>query len=145
MCSRTATNRPCKSLQFCRWFQNFLNQNPGILDLTWFTDEAWFHLSEYINSQNTRIWAETNPYTLQAEPLYAQKIGVWCAVSHRHIISPIYHENTVNSEEYIRIFTDFVNQLTDGELTHGYFQHVTCKHEGNRKLFWSFGHQVLLT
>ena len=47
-----------KRMQFFVWFQNFINQNPGILDLTWFTDEAWFHLSGYINSQNTRIRAE---------------------------------------------------------------------------------------
>ena len=86
-------------MQFCVWFQNFINQNPGILDLTWFTDEAWFHLSGYINSQNTRIWAEKNPHTLHAEPLHAQKIVVWCAVSRRRIIGPIFHENTVNSEE----------------------------------------------
>ena len=35
--------------------------------------------------------------------------------------------NTVNAEEYIRIFTDFVNQLTDDELSHGYFQEDSAK------------------
>jgi hypothetical protein len=34
-------------LTYCRWFQTFTDENPGILDYTWFSDEAWFHLSGY--------------------------------------------------------------------------------------------------
>ena len=58
-----------KRIQFFVWFKNFINQNPGILDLTWFTDEAWFHPSGYINSQNTRIWEETNPHIQHAQKM----------------------------------------------------------------------------
>jgi hypothetical protein len=32
-------------MEYCQWFLNHLNNNP--LDLTFFTDEAWFHLSDY--------------------------------------------------------------------------------------------------
>jgi hypothetical protein len=42
-----------KSVAYCWWLQAFLNEDPGILDFVWFTDEAWFHLSGYLNSQNT--------------------------------------------------------------------------------------------
>jgi hypothetical protein len=42
---------PIKRTQFCNWFLNFALKD-GILDLTFFTDEAWFHLSGYINSRN---------------------------------------------------------------------------------------------
>jgi hypothetical protein len=31
-------------MEYCQWFLNHLNNNP--LDLTFFTDEAWFHLSD---------------------------------------------------------------------------------------------------
>jgi hypothetical protein len=41
-----------KRMTYCRWFQTFIVENPGILDYTWFSDEAWFHLSGYVNSQN---------------------------------------------------------------------------------------------
>jgi transposase len=51
---------PAKRLEFCQWFLEFI-QEIGILDRTYFTDEAWFHLSGYINSQNTRIWGTENP------------------------------------------------------------------------------------
>jgi len=53
-----------KRVWFCLWIKYFLTQNPGILDVTFLTDEAWFHLSGYINSQNTCIWAAENPHTV---------------------------------------------------------------------------------
>jgi hypothetical protein len=45
-----------KRMTYCRWFQTLIDENPGILDYTWFSDEAWSHLSGYVNSQNTRLW-----------------------------------------------------------------------------------------
>jgi len=59
-----------------------------------FTDEAWFHLSGYVNSQNTRIWAAENPHTVHEGPLHSQNIGVWCDVSRRRIIGPIFLTNS---------------------------------------------------
>jgi hypothetical protein len=44
-----------KRMTYCHWFQTFNDENPGILDYTWFSDEAWFHLSGYVNSQNTCV------------------------------------------------------------------------------------------
>ncbi|RZC38764.1 hypothetical protein BDFB_002352, partial [Asbolus verrucosus] len=32
------------------------NINDDILDVTFFTDEVWFHLEGYVNSQNMRTW-----------------------------------------------------------------------------------------
>jgi hypothetical protein len=70
-----------KCMTYCRWFQTFTDENPGILDYTWFSDEAWFHLSSYVNSQNTRLWGSENPHALFEEPLHSQKVGVFCALS----------------------------------------------------------------
>ena len=53
-----------------------LSADPGVLDYTWFSDEAWFHLSGYVNSQNFRIWASENPNAVHEEPLHSEKIGV---------------------------------------------------------------------
>ena len=41
-----------KRVNYCRWFKNLIRGNTGVLDQVFFTDEAWFHLSGYINSQN---------------------------------------------------------------------------------------------
>jgi hypothetical protein len=73
-----------KRMTYRCWFQTFIDENPGILDYTWFSDEAWFHLSGYVNYQNTRLWGSENPNTLFEEPLHSQKVGVFCTLSQRH-------------------------------------------------------------
>jgi hypothetical protein len=43
-----------KRIRYCKWFTNFIQMKTvDILDVTFFTDEAWFHLSGYVNTQNT--------------------------------------------------------------------------------------------
>jgi hypothetical protein len=65
-----------KRIRYCRWFQQFTaNNNEDILDVTIFTDEAWFHLNGYINSQNSRIWSAHNPHCLQQTTLHRQEVG----------------------------------------------------------------------
>jgi hypothetical protein len=44
-----------KRMVYCRWFQTLIADNPGILDYTWFSDEAWFDFSGHVNSQNTPL------------------------------------------------------------------------------------------
>ena len=54
-----------KRLLFCLWFENFiLEKGENILNHTFFGDEAWFHLSGYMNSQNSRAWSTVNPHAL---------------------------------------------------------------------------------
>jgi hypothetical protein len=98
------------------------------VDIIWFTDEARFYLSGYINSQNTRVWAEENPQEIHAEPLRSEKTEVWCALSRRRIIGPVFFDQIVTTEVYLNIISEFVKQLTDDELTDGYFQQddTTC-------------------
>ena len=61
-----------KHVRFCLWIKDFLSQNSGILDVTFFTDEAWFHISGDVNSQNTRIWAAENPHNVHEGCLHSQ-------------------------------------------------------------------------
>ena len=107
-----------KHVRYCNWLLNFVEINPDILKVTWFTDESWFH----VNSQNTRVWALENPHVFQESSLYPEKVGVWCAISGQRIIGPVFFEEIVNTVVYKNIFTDFVNKLGDMELTQGYIQ-----------------------
>ena len=86
------------------------------------TDEAWFHLSGYVNSQNSRHWAIENPHVIHESPLHPVKIGVWCAISAQRIVGPIFFNQTVNTAQYRLIFMEFVELLDDVELSQGYFQ-----------------------
>jgi len=108
---------------FCNWIRDeiFIGQiDPNLL---FFSDEAWFHLSGYINSQNNRYWSTDNPHQVHEIPLHDQKIGVWCAISRTKIIGPIFFQDTVNSERYIaNILRPFFDQLTDYEKQNGTFQ-----------------------
>jgi hypothetical protein len=67
-----------------------MEADPRMLDVTFFLDEAWFHLTSYVNSQNTRIWSKENPHAAHETPLHPVKIGVWCAVSRHRIVGPTF-------------------------------------------------------
>jgi hypothetical protein len=111
-----------RRLEYCQWFQNNLNDDQ-LLDLTFFSDEAWFHLSGYVNSQNFRFWSSENPHNFIETPLHSQKIGVWLAVSRRRIYGPIFFDGTINGERYRQVMLEpFINQLDDEEIRVGYFQ-----------------------
>ncbi len=59
----------------------------------------------------------------QYTSLHPQKVGVWCAISKYCVIEPIVHEQTVNSEEYQHILTDFIALLNNtSERPKGWFQ-----------------------
>jgi hypothetical protein len=62
-----------KRVTYCCFFQTFINENPGILGYTQFSDEAWFKLSGYVNSQKTRLWVSENPHALFEDPSVPRK------------------------------------------------------------------------
>lgn len=111
-----------KRIQYCNWFNQHLTNN-AVLDLCFFSDEAWFHLTGYINSQNYRTWSAENPHVTCETRLHPVKIGVWVAMSRRRLIGPVFFENNINANHYREILHTFVDQLHDDELQQGYFQH----------------------
>jgi len=62
-----------KRFNYCRWFKNLIRGNIGVSDQVFFTDEAWFHLSGYVNSQNHRTWGTENPHNYTETALHPQK------------------------------------------------------------------------
>jgi hypothetical protein len=49
----------------------------------------WFHVQEYINTQNNRYCSSQNPHLTHEVLLHPVKINVWCAVSAR-IVGPVF-------------------------------------------------------
>jgi len=117
-----------KRVNYCMWLLTSICA--GLLDPFQYimSDEAWFHLSVHVHSQNTRYWAAENPHLVHEEPLQDQKIGVWCAMSGTRIIGPIFLNRTVNTEVYMNIFEEFCAQLTEEERKSFFFQQdgATC-------------------
>jgi hypothetical protein len=81
-----------------------------------FPDEAWFHLSGYVNSQNSRFWSSENAHLFHEVPLHSQKIGCWCAISRKRIVGPIFFSEfseTVTAEKYEEIILQFISMLNE--------------------------------
>ena len=111
-------------VRYCQWFLQNMNRNE-ILDRTFFTDEAYFHLSGYVNSQNYRTWSTENPHVFQETSLHPIKIGVWVAISRARIIGPIFFNQTINADRYrLLILDNFINQLNEFERAHCYFHRM---------------------
>ena len=100
-----------KRVNSCRWFKNLIRGNICVLDQVFFTDEASFHLSGYVNSQNYRTWKTENPHNYTETPLHPQKIGVWCAISRLRIIGPLFFETSVHAEAYKELIQQFIALL----------------------------------
>jgi hypothetical protein len=72
------------------------------LQLTFFSDEAWFHLQGYINTKNNRYWSSENPHLTHKVWLHPVKVGVWHAVRARRIAGPLFFNGTMNCERYVQ-------------------------------------------
>lgn len=113
-----------KRMHYCRWFNNLLaTKGNDILDNVFYSDEAWFHLSGYVHSQNSRLWSAENPHAFHESPLHDLKVGVWIAISRSRIVGPIFFHDTINSQRYRdNILTPFTESLTLHEIQNCFFQ-----------------------
>lgn len=113
---------PRLRIDFCQWYLQSIHDGLVDTNFFFFTDEAWFHLNGYVNTQNNRYWSSTNPHQFREVPLHDVKVGVWCAISASRVIGPIFFEDTINSNRYIeQILEPFAAELTPQERYYGYF------------------------
>jgi hypothetical protein len=61
--------------EFCIPLINIMNTDPNILYKLMMSDEAKFHLSCYVNKQNSETGTTNDP------PLHCAKVTVWCGMS----------------------------------------------------------------
>jgi hypothetical protein len=97
-----------KRMRYCKWFRQFVRNGVDILEKVFVFEEAWFHLSGYVNSQNSRFWSSENPHLFHKVPLHSQKIGCWCAISRKRIVGPIFFSEIVTAEKYQEITMQFI-------------------------------------
>jgi hypothetical protein len=91
--------------------------------LTLFSDEAWFRLQGYIITQNKRYWSSQKPHLIHEVPLRPVKFGIWCALSVRKIVGPVFFNETINCERCVQaILGQFFPELTGEERLCGWFE-----------------------
>ena len=96
-------------IAFCDWL---LNRNDDFVRHLITSNEAHFHLCEYVNKQNCRFWARQNPQLFHEKHLNTAKFTVWwCCDSCMCDNATV----TVNAERYtnmlITFFTPEMRQL----------------------------------
>jgi hypothetical protein len=65
-----------------------------------FSDEDWYHLHGYVNSQNNRYLCAENPMLVYRVPLHDVEVYVWCVVIATRITVPII-SGTVNTHGHV--------------------------------------------
>jgi hypothetical protein len=111
-----------KRVRFCNRFINPVYD--GLLDpkLIFFTGEANFNISGYVNSQNSSYWISENLHALIGLPFYDWRIGVWCAMRANRINGPIVYKGTLDAERYnSEILNPFFVDLASAEERLSYF------------------------
>jgi hypothetical protein len=78
-------------ITFCSWLLR--NVHDGIIDpnLFFMIDEAWFHVSGYVNAQNSRIW-DREPSCFASETVARHKSGCVVCSECSKVIGPIFFE-----------------------------------------------------
>jgi hypothetical protein len=79
---------PASRVRLCSWFLQSVVEGQIDPQLAFFSDEAWFHLQEYINMQNNCYWNSQNSHLTREAPLHPVKFGVW--LSARRIVGPVF-------------------------------------------------------
>ena len=100
------------------------------------SDECWFQLNGYVNSQNCRIWGREPPNEHVQVALNPQKVGIWAALSRQRVIGPIFFDGRLNAERYQNeILIPFIDQLDEYEVNNGWFQQDGAPaHTANRTI-----------
>jgi len=79
----------------------------GVINTALMTDEAHFHLSDYVNKQNYRYLAPEIPQELHQRALHSERLTVLCGIASFGVLGPYFFEDeesaavTVTSERYV--------------------------------------------
>lgn len=105
-------------LLFSEWLLSVIDEEPDFLNKIYWSNEAWFHLSGHVNSQNSRTWSSENPHNFLESPLHCKKIGVWAAMSPNRIFFGFFESNCAKWEQYMQINTKLEFFTVAGFLGH---------------------------
>ena len=70
-----------KRVAMCCWLCDKIDENPDFLDNLWFSDEANFLFSGYVNTKNNTFWVSIPPEGCLQLPLHSIKCTPWVAIS----------------------------------------------------------------
>lgn len=103
-----------RRLEYCLWAQGEYLNNRNFLDNILFTDEATFTTNGVFSSQNTRYWAENNPYfTINCKSQYSFKVNVFCGITSRRVIGPFFFNENLNGVLFLQFLRETLDSVID--------------------------------
>jgi hypothetical protein len=94
-----------RSYAFATEYCSLLWASPGMLNITWFSDESQFDLDNHAK-QNVRFGVSENPGLTVTSPVQPERVAVWCVLSSARIFGLLFIDGTVASEVYLRVLSD---------------------------------------
>ncbi len=85
-------------LRLCSWFLHLTREGQFIevLNRFFFFDEAWFHMSGYVNALNYYVWSSKKPTDAYGKAsVHPKKIGTEAVILQSYIVGPIFFEHTI--------------------------------------------------
>jgi hypothetical protein len=74
-----------------------MNNDQTMLEQIRFTDEAHFHLNDYVNKQNEQERVTECPHETKETPLHPLHCNAWCPILSTGIVGPLFFDGTVTS------------------------------------------------
>lgn len=106
--------------KFCKWAIEIMHENETFFQKVIFSDEAYFELGGFVNTQNCRIWANENPREILPKQFHPPKVNVWCGFWAGGVIGPYFFQNeagnsvTVNGARYRDMIRNFLFHKLEG-------------------------------
>ena len=103
------------------------------IDLLMMRDKAHFHMYGFVNKQNLQDCATVNPQLMQEKSLHTQRVFVWFAIMHDHVIgSYFFNMKKVSQKLLIERGTEtcsihFLHQVSSKwiiVMNYGYLQFI---------------------
>lgn len=112
---------------FCGWFMNQEGENPDFPANVMTTDEASFHLSGTVNTQNSRYWSAINPHWIRQDHRQVNpRINVWCGIYKDRLVGPVVIPQRLTGFNYLQVLNDildpFLEDMPLADLRRFWFQ-----------------------
>lgn len=96
-----------RRMEFCERLQVMCFEDQHLVKNIVFSDESTFNLNGEVNTQNYRYWSDVNPHWMrEGHTQYKEKINVWAGIVGNTVIGPIFFEENLTGDRYLRFLQD---------------------------------------
>ena len=107
LCQALNEDDPDRRVQFAEDFLSRAAQNPDLLRLVIWSDEAMFKLNGHVNRHNSVYWSSTNPHRNMEISQQGPGAMVWRGILDDRIIGPFFIEDgTITGQRYLKLLEE---------------------------------------